>query len=236
MPGSPCTCAKTGDAWYRPWRRHLQVIIEKMALLQPYAIGGSEAFERSRKDDIPTIPVEKQGICHYVIHQLRAGLAKFINWYMKIFAMQGITMEFYYSGTSTRIETFKDTLVPVIRRDSSNDRVFPPGHIVYKPKTWPNGKILPLNFDPSEVQIHSQDAARPLITAPLIAERASGGWDGAMGDLAYQIIGDYLVLKNFNGCPVHIFLKEVKSGRFELHYISMPHEYFRKEANRLWHR
>jgi len=47
-------------------------------------------------------------------------------------------------------------------------------------------------------------------------------------DLVYQVMGDYHVLKNFNGCPVRIFLTELKSGRFELHYISMPLDYFRK--------
>ena len=202
-----------------------------MGVLQRHPISGCEACERSRTGDIPeinTIAVEAEGSCHHVPHKLQGVLAKFINWYIKIFIMQGTTMEFCYSGTSTRIETFKDTLVPVIQRASSDDRVFPPGHIVYKPKTWPNGKVLPLNFEPMEVQIRTQDATEPLITASLIAERASGGWDGTMGDLAYQVMGDYHVLKTFSGCPVHIFLKELKSGRFELHYISMSLDYFRK--------
>jgi len=76
---------------------------------------------------------------------------------------------FFYSGTSTRIVTFKNNLVPVIRQASSDNRVFSPGHIVYKPKSWPNGKVLPLNFDLTEVRIRTQDATRPLCTASLIA-------------------------------------------------------------------
>ena len=154
-----------------------------MAVLQPYSIDGREACERSRNGDIPginTIAVEEEGICHHVLHELRGGLVKFINRYIKIFRMEGTTVEFCYSGKSTRIETFTDTLIPVIRRASS-DRVFSPGHIAYKPKTWPNGKVLSLNFDLTEVQIRTQDATGSLITASLIAERASGGWDGAMG-------------------------------------------------------
>ena len=155
-----------------------------MVVVQPYPISGREVCKGRRTGDIPginAIAVEEESICHHVLHALRVQLAKFLNWYIKIFTMQGTTMEFCYSGTSTRIETFKDILVPVIRRASNDDRVFPPGHIVYKPKTWPSGKVLPLNFEPTEVQIHTQDAARPLMTASLIAERASGGWDGAMG-------------------------------------------------------
>jgi len=54
-----------------------------------------------------------------------------------------------------------------------------------------------------------------------------------MGDLAYQVMGDYHVLKNFNGCLLHIFLKELKSGAFELHYILMPLDSFVIRENHL---
>lgn len=208
-----------------------------MVISQAGPSGGNEIWESRRNGDIPgmtTITAKEESICRYVLRELRRALLKFIKRYMKDFVIRGTTMEFCYSGISKGIETFTETLVPVIRRVSTDDRVFRTGHIVYQAKTLPNGQVLPFNFDPTEVRIlTAQGTGRPVITASLVAERALGGWDGTIGNLAYEVIEDYHVLKNFNECPVRVFLKETELGSFELHYISIPVGYFLKQGKSL---
>jgi len=87
-----------------------------------------------------TITVKVESICRYILCELPPALLKFIKRYMKDFIIRGTTIEFCSSGIFKGIETFTETLVPVIQRVSTDDRVFPTCHIVYQAKMLPMAK------------------------------------------------------------------------------------------------